>query len=348
MSKTIVKVPTGYIATNDFSAGKLEYLSIGDYGQTKNIKADFLGISEEINGVPNGEIMPLEEKWVITISTQYGCSMGCTFCDVPKVGRGRNASFEDMRDQILQATELFPEVLWTKRLNVHLARMGEPTFNPHVFELAEWLAANWLNPANGLGLMCKTLHPVLTTMMPRRNKMLGDVVTEWCNHVKNDLFAGDANLQVSINSTSDEQRDEMFGGETTSLEGISRLVSNLDRPRKRKYCLNFAMADDYEYNASKLSGLFDPEYWMVKITPIHVNHATTQNGIKSTGGYELYDFYAPREEAFKAAGFDTLVFVPSYDEDFGMITCGNVILSGRMPEAPHTVWTSEGANHERA
>ena len=46
--------------------------------------------------------------------------------------------------------------------------------------------------------------------------------------------------------------------------------------------------------------------WMVKITPIHVNHATTQNGIKSTGGYELYDFYAPREEAFKKAGFESV------------------------------------------
>ena len=340
-TKKIIKVPTGYIAINDFSAGKLEYLSIGDYGQTKNIKADFLGITEEINGVPNGDIMPLEEKWVITISTQYGCSMGCTFCDVPKVGRGRNASFEDMRDQIIQAVTLFPGVTNTRRLNVHLARMGEPTFNPAIFDLADWLRLNWKAPSLGIGIQCSVIHPVLTTMMPRRNKTLSSVVERWCNDVKNEWFGGDANLQVSINSTSNEQRAEMFGGETSTLEEISRIARWLDKPKGRKYCLNFAMADGYAYEAAKLAQLFDPACWMVKITPIHVNHATIQNGIKSTGGYELYDFYAPREEAFKKAGFDTLVFVPSYDEDMGMITCGNVVLSGRMPDVQHTVTIEE-------
>lgn len=34
----------------------------------------------------------------------------------------------------------------------------------------------------------------------------------------------------------------------------------------------------------------------------------------------------------KEAGFDVIVFVPSYDEDNGLITCGNAILSGSMPK----------------
>ena len=33
-----------------------------------------------------------------------------------------------------------------------------------------------------------------------------------------------------------------------------------------------------------------------------------------------------------SAGFDVIVFVPSYDEDLGLITCGNAILSGNMPK----------------
>lgn len=70
-TKTI-KVPTGeiYIATGEKGL-PLEFLSVGDYGKSANIKADFLGITREINGVPNGTPMPLSEKWVITISTQY-------------------------------------------------------------------------------------------------------------------------------------------------------------------------------------------------------------------------------------------------------------------------------------
>lgn len=127
----------------------------------------------------------------------------------------------------------------------------------------------------------------------------------------------------------------MYQGCTRSLEEIAKVVRDLPTPKKRKYCLNMAMADGYEGDGKKMAALFDPEKFMVKITPIHVNTATSEHGIKSTGGYDLYDFYAPHEESFKSAGFDTLVFVPSYDEDQGMITCGNAILSGRMPTIPY-------------
>ena len=69
ISKTVknIKVPTGNICIMKGDLGELEYLSIGDYGKDKNIKADFLGFTEELNGVPSGDIEPLEEKWVITI-----------------------------------------------------------------------------------------------------------------------------------------------------------------------------------------------------------------------------------------------------------------------------------------
>jgi protoporphyrinogen oxidase len=115
--------------------GLLEFLAIGDYGKDSNIKADFLGITRELNGVPNGEIMPLSEKLVVTISTQYGCSMGCKFCDVPKVGKGINATYHDMLNQILLSLKLYPELTGTKRLNIHFARMGEPTFNGYLIDI---------------------------------------------------------------------------------------------------------------------------------------------------------------------------------------------------------------------
>ena len=83
--------------------------------------------------------MPLEEKWVITISSQYGCSMMCKFCDVPKAGKGLNATKDDLTNQVIGALKLHPEVLATKRLNVHYARMGEPTFNFNVIEHAKGL-----------------------------------------------------------------------------------------------------------------------------------------------------------------------------------------------------------------
>ena len=71
-------------------------VSLGDYGQSVNLNQN--------KAVPDGlQVMPLTEKWVVTISTQYGCSMHCEFCDVPIVGEGRDATFNDLCGQILTA-----------------------------------------------------------------------------------------------------------------------------------------------------------------------------------------------------------------------------------------------------
>lgn len=54
-----IEVPTGNILIVEGNYGKLECLSIGDYGKEANIKADFLGLTDEINGVKTDKIMPL-------------------------------------------------------------------------------------------------------------------------------------------------------------------------------------------------------------------------------------------------------------------------------------------------
>lgn len=55
----VYTVPTGHICTMGGELGKkLEFLSIGDYGKEKNLKADFMGLTEEINGVPHGDLLP--------------------------------------------------------------------------------------------------------------------------------------------------------------------------------------------------------------------------------------------------------------------------------------------------
>lgn len=65
---------------------------------------------------------------------------------------------------------------------------------------------------------------------------------------------------------------------------------------------------------------------MCKITPIHNNTACEANNIKTVGGYDSWKPYQQPEEDLKKAGFDVLVFVPSIDEEDGLVTCGNAIL----------------------
>ncbi len=133
-------LPTGCLFVDTYEKGDLETLSIGDYGKAFNVKADFLGFTDHIEGVPNVECMPLSETWVVTLSTQYGCPMTCTFCAVPKVQFKGNVSFDDLKQQLYSAIGLFPTVKYTERLNIHFARMGEPIFNAAVFDFAVWLS----------------------------------------------------------------------------------------------------------------------------------------------------------------------------------------------------------------
>lgn len=323
-----VKVPTGNIMIVEGDKGKLECLSIADYGQNANIKADFLGLSRPIERVVHQKMLPLTEKWVITISTQYGCSMNCKFCDVPKVGKGINATYEDLKNQILVGLQLHPEVTYTKRLNVHFARMGEPTWNPNVLPFARNMSTE-VKSYIGDSL----IHPVVSTMMPKNNKNLKQFVNDWVE-IKNDVFNGDAGLQFSINSTSDLQREDMFSGNALSLEGIAEIGRDLEMPIGRKYALNFAVAD-YEIDAKRLRELFDPNKFMVKLTPMHKTSSALDNGIETLGDYTSIYPYEHIEKELKTMGFDVLVFLASEYEDLGRITCGNAILSGLMPDCPY-------------
>lgn len=320
-------LPTGYLFVDDYTKGKLETLSIGDYGKPYNVKADFLGYSRDLNGVPNTECMPLSEKWVVTVSTQYGCPMKCTFCDVPNVPFRGNVSQEDLRKQLYSAIGLFPGVRYTERLNLHFARMGDPIFNEHVFWFAIDAYKNKRKIAKDTGLNIEVFHPVLTTSLPKKFAHLEERIRWWCT-IKNDLYNGQAGLQFSINSTDEDQRNKMFGNQQLDLESFARICEKLPEPISRKYCLNFAYSTDFIIDADKVRRLFDPAKFMCKITPIHNNNACRENEIVTIGGYDSFHPYAKPEADLKAAGFDVLVFVPSLDEEDGLVTCGNAILGG--------------------
>lgn len=314
-------VPTGDILVVQGKHGLLECLSIGDYGKEVNLKCDAMGLTRNPEPVLHTQMLPLEEKWVVTISTQYGCSIGCKFCDVPHVGPGRNATVCDMIDQINIGLGLHPEVNRGKRLNIHYARMGEPTFNPSVL-----IASNYL--WEKLSPRFDVVHQVVSTMMPKNNHNLSYFIHEWM-WFKNAIMDGDAGLQLSINSTNEKEREEMFNGNACSLEDIAKIVKDLD-VLGRKITLNFAVAG-YEIDPYILLKYFDPDKFICKLTPMHKTFSCNSWGIETCGDYTTYHPYTEYEETLKKAGYDVLVFIASRAEDEGRITCGNALLSGTRP-----------------
>lgn len=314
----IVKTHTGKIYYD--TDRQLEFLTVGDYGKENNIKADFLGLTKEIYGVKNSEV-DLSKKWVATISTQKGCPMKCKFCDVHKYGFYGNATADDLQYQIETILQN-EKVTHTERFNVHYARMGEPTFNNGVLEFT----ANTLNKIVVSYITADTIHPVISTMLPKQHKGLEDFIRNWC-YIKNVLRNGEAGLQFSINSTSDEQRSFQFEGMSLKLKEISALADKLPAPTGRKYTLNFAVTKDTILDAKVLSTLFDKDKFIVKITPIHETKSAVENKFDVGDTYTDYNVYRKFEEPLLEEGWQVIVFVPSLEEDSDRITCGNALIS---------------------
>lgn len=303
---------------------QLEFLTVGDYGKENNIKADFLGLHKEIHGVAHHDV-DLSEEWVATISTQKGCPMRCQFCDCPKFGFHGNVSRDEM-DFMIRTILENESVKATKRFNVHFARMGEPTFNRAVLDFAQDL--------RGLVrqyIYADTVHPVVSTMMPRSNKYLEDFLSDWC-FIKNDIYGGEAGLQLSINSTDEAQREAQFGGMSRSLREISEIAEWFPLPHGRKYTLNFAVTENTILDAKELSRLFDKDQFIVKITPIHKTNAAVKNGFNVTTEYTDYNVYKKFEQPLLEEGWDVIVFVPSEEEDSDRITCGNALIAHEKEE----------------
>lgn len=302
---------------------KLEWLYVGDYGKENNIKANFLGLTKEINGVEHHDV-DLDYKLVVTISTQKGCPMHCMFCDCPKVGFEGNASVDELSYEVVNAINA-SACKHTSRFNLHLARMGEPSFNSkNVFE---YLTTRLEDDVNSR-MKADVIHPVFTTMLPKAlgYEHLKDILTEFCD-IKNNHYNGEAGLQLSINSTSEEQRSMLFRGKSLSLKEISDIANELPMPVGRKYTLNFPVTSETILDPKTLDSLFDKNKFIVKITPIHETNEAKDNGLETNEGYYTYDVYKQFEQPLIDAGWDVIVFVPSREEDEDRITCGNALLS---------------------
>lgn len=298
---------------------QLEFLTVGDYGKENNIKANFLGLYNEINGVTHHDV-DLSEKWVATISTQKGCPMNCKFCDCPKYGFHGNASFDDLHYEI--ATILTNEtVKHTKRFNVHFARMGEPTFNKEIIDFTRYILRDLVRKY----ITADTIHPVVSTMLPNNNPNILPFIFDWVD-TKNFYYNGEAGLQFSINSTDENQRDQQFSGKSLTLDQISKIADMILYPVGRKYTLNFAVTADTILDPIWLTNHFDQEKFIVKITPIHKTHSAVKNNFNVTTEYTDFDVYRKFEQPLIKLGWDVIVFVPSKEEDSDRITCGNALI----------------------
>lgn len=316
--RQITETHTGKIITD--TDLNLEYLYVGDYGKENNIKASFLGYDKRIDEVKHHDV-DITDKLVVTVSSQKGCPMNCNFCDCPKLGFKGNATLPELVTEIMSGVAL-SGIKHGKRLNVHYARMGEPTFNPNVITSAEYIA-KILGDKNS-DVTFDEYHPVVSTMMPKTNKNLKEFLHKWVE--TGFVYGGEDGfgLQFSINTLDEDDRNAMFRNRSMSLQEISDVIRELPMPKKRKYTLNFAVTSKSNLDVDLMNKYFDKEKCIVKITPIHETVEAVDEGYEIVKDFDVYEKF---EQPLVDDGWDVIVFVPSREEDADRITCGNSLIA---------------------
>lgn len=254
---------------------------------------------------------PREEKWILTISTLYGCPVNCTICDAGPFYLGR-ISKEGMFWQLdKMISGKYPdEHIPVKQLKVHFTRMGEPTFNMAVLDVIKEFDWYWKAP----GFM-----PSISTIAPRGSeKFLDELIS-----LKNEKFMnGRFQLQFSIHTTDSKKRDLMMPVKKWSFEKISEYGKRFFNEGDRKISLSFAPSVENEINIDKLKNIFDPEIFIIKLTPLNETVNVLKNEIIPVISNESN--YAAEEiaKAFKKAGYETVISLNSYEEIKIGSTCG--------------------------
>jgi 23S rRNA (adenine2503-C2)-methyltransferase len=257
--------------------------------------------------------IPREEKWVLILSTLYGCPVGCRFCDAGSHYEGRLSRDDLLTQMEYLVTRRYPDRrVPVRKFKVQFARMGEPAFNQSVVELLEELPGLYQAPG---------LLPCISTIAPRGRDRFFDSLVE----IKNKVYNGRFQLQFSVHTTHPQLRDWVIPWDKWSLPDIAKYGETFHRAGERKIALNFALADGMPLDREVLLDHFNPDVFLIKLTPVNPTYRARENNVSSriSPGMEGCEVVCMLREA----GYDVIVSVGELEENHIGSNCGQHVLS---------------------
>ncbi|MHA1583799.1 MAG: radical SAM protein [Promethearchaeota archaeon] len=251
-----------------------------------------------------------EEKWVIVLSTLYGCPMKCLMCDAGEYYLGK-VSKEGMLAQIdYIVSRRFPDrYIPAKKFKIQFARMGEPSLNNDVLDLLKDLPTLFNAPG---------LIPCISTVAPNACGNFLDKLLE----IKNDLYPnGHFQLQFSIHSSDEDLRHKWISSKIWSFTKIAEFGKQWYKPSDRKITLNFAVAEDSVIDPKVIREYFNPDTYLIKLTPINPTNKAIRNDLQTGITRENAQNILLAQE-FKDLGYNTIVSIGAWEENQIGTNCG--------------------------
>lgn len=264
---------------------------------------------------------PREEKWILTLSTLYGCPVSCTICDAGPYYLGR-ISKEGMFWQLdyMISRRYKDGIIPIRQLKVYFTRMGEPAFNMSVLDVINEFDIYF----NAPGFM-----PSISSIAPKGTEKFFEELLK----LKNDKFTGGKfQLQFSIHTTDKLKRDELIPVKKWDFTQIAVYGLRFHSKGDRKITLSFAPSIENEIDPAVVHGHFDPELFLIKLTPLNITTNTVKNNLTSlisplnTAGMEKL------AGEFRSRGYEVIVSIGDYEELKIGSTCGQNLVTNLQSE----------------
>ncbi len=214
--------------------------------------------------------IPREQKWVLIISIMNGCPVGCPICDAGSWYKGKLTKDEILEQIDYLVTSRFPgRKIPINKFKIQFARMGDPAFNPAVIDILNEFPQLYYAPG---------FLPSVSTVAP-----LGcDKFFNRLLDTKNKYYAnGKFQLQFSIHTSDEKLRDKIIPAKKWDFKKIAEYGKVFHTPGDKKISLNFALAKDVALDPKIIREYFNPEIFLIKITPINPTINSMKNNIKS-------------------------------------------------------------------
>lgn len=258
--------------------------------------------------------LPRERKWVLIVSSLFGCPAGCPMCDAGGGYHGRLTADEIIEQVTFMVRRRYPDLtVPVPRFKVQLARMGDPLYNPAVTEVLERLPGVLDAPG---------LEPCLSTIAPAS----GGPLLERVRAIKDRHYSGGRfQMQFSIHSTDEAARERLLPVPRWDLPAIAAFGEGFHREGDKLVTLNFTVIEGVPIDAGELRRHFDPGRFLVKLTPLNPTERALARGLHPGFDPARPETIAPLARALEAEGFRVIVSIGELRENRIGSNCGQFV-----------------------
>jgi 23S rRNA (adenine2503-C2)-methyltransferase len=261
--------------------------------------------------------LPRDQKWVLLVSTMFGCPVRCKMCDAGGYFQGKLGKEEILSQIDYLVTKRYPDrVIPSGNFKIQFARMGEPALNPGVLDVLEELPGRY---------QARGLLPSLSTIAPQGTE---DFFERLLTIKQENYSGGKFQFQFSLHTSDEKLRDEIIPVRKWDFSRMARYGERFYQPGDRKITLNFALAKGNPLDPDALLQYFDPSKFLIKITPLNPTHNATRNGLSSFIDPMEFEGDETRNivRGLEKAGYQVLVSIGEVEENAIGSNCGQYVL----------------------